>query len=93
LAPAAQRIDVPTIIFHGQLDTQAPENLQRDLFADLATANKVFVTVECASHYLVWENQHMVMLRASAEWLRHGTFADQSTGSFFVDIEGRVHPQ
>jgi hypothetical protein len=29
----------------------------------------------------VWENQHLILLRASAEWLRHGTFAGQTTGS------------
>jgi hypothetical protein len=63
------------------------------LFADLITDQKVFVTVQCASHYLVWENQHMVMLRASEEWLREGTFAEQSAGSFFVDTEGHVHPE
>jgi pimeloyl-ACP methyl ester carboxylesterase len=92
-ADAAQRIDVPTLIIRGRLDTQAPEPLQRDLFADLVTDHKVFVSVECASHYLVWENQHMILLRASAEWLREGTFADQSTGAFVVDTEGHVHPE
>jgi pimeloyl-ACP methyl ester carboxylesterase len=92
-ADAAQRIDVPTLIIRGQLDTQAPEPLQRDLFADLATNHKVFVTVACASHNLVWENQHMILLHASEEWLREGTFAEQSTGSFFVDTERHVHPE
>jgi pimeloyl-ACP methyl ester carboxylesterase len=92
-AEAAQRIDVPTLIIRGQLDTQAPESPQRDLFADLGTSHKVFVSVACASHPLVWENQHMILLRASAEWLLHGTFADYSTGSFFVDTEGHVHPE
>jgi hypothetical protein len=48
------------LVIRGQLDTVVPEPLQRDLFADLGTAHKVFATVECASHYLVWENQHMV---------------------------------
>lgn len=71
----------------------APEPLQRDLFADLGTAHKVFVTVDCASHYLVWENQHMVLLRAAADWLREGTFAASSTGSFVVDTEGHVLPE
>jgi hypothetical protein len=67
--------------------------LQRDLFADLGTDQKVFVSVQCAAHQLVWENQHMILLRATAEWLRAGTFADQSSGSFFVDTNGEVHPE
>jgi pimeloyl-ACP methyl ester carboxylesterase len=90
---AAQGIVAPTLIIRGQLDTVAPEPLQRNLFADLGTAHKVFVTVECASHYLVWENQHMVLLRAAADWLREGTFAASSTGSFVVDTEGHVLPE
>jgi pimeloyl-ACP methyl ester carboxylesterase len=92
-ADAAKRIDVPTLIIRGQLDTQAPEPLQRNLFADLGTDHKVFVNIACASHYLVWENQHMILLHASEEWLREGTFGEQSTGSFFVDTEGHVYPE
>ncbi len=84
---------MPTLIIRGQLDTTAPEPLQRDLFADLGTGHKVFVNIACASHFLVWENQHMILLHASEEWLREGTFAEQSTGSFFVDTEGHVHPE
>jgi pimeloyl-ACP methyl ester carboxylesterase len=88
--PTAQLIDVPTLIIRGQLDTTAPEPPQRDLFADLGTDQKVFVSVACASHNLVWENQHMILLQASREWLREGTFQDRGTGSFFVDAAGRV---
>ena len=91
--PTAQLIDVPTLIIRGQLDTVAPEPPQRDLFADLGTAQKVFVSVACASHNLVWENQHMILLRASREWLREGTFQGQGTGSFFVDAAGHVEEE
>lgn len=92
-ATAARQIAAPTLIIRGEFDTQAAEGLQRDLFADLGTNQKVFVEVACASHQLVWENQHMILFRASEEWLRQGTFAEQSTGAFFVDPEGRVHPE
>lgn len=90
---AALQIAAPTLIIRGEFDTQAPELPQRDLFADLGTDYKVFVKVACASHNLVWENQHMILLHASEEWLREGTFAQQSTGSYFVDAKGRVHPE
>jgi hypothetical protein len=49
--------------------------------------------VACASHNLAWESQHMILFRASEEWLRKGTFAEQSTGAFLVDPEGHVHPE
>jgi pimeloyl-ACP methyl ester carboxylesterase len=93
-AEAAQRIEVPTLIIRGEFDNQGgPEQWQRDLFADLRTNHKVFVKVACSSHYLVYENQHMILLRASREWLRHGTFAGHTDGSFFVDSDGRVHEE
>jgi fermentation-respiration switch protein FrsA (DUF1100 family) len=84
---------MPTIIIRGDLDTQAPGPLQRDLFADLATSRKVFVTLACASHFMVWENQHMILLKASAEWLRSGTFAGQVAGVFVVGNDGSVRPE
>jgi pimeloyl-ACP methyl ester carboxylesterase len=92
-AETAQRLQMPTIIIRGDLDAQAPGPLQRDLFADLATSRKVFVTVACAGHQMVWENQHMILLNASAEWLRSGTFADQMAGVFVVGTDGRVRPE
>jgi pimeloyl-ACP methyl ester carboxylesterase len=92
-ADTARRLDMPTLIIRGEFDTQAPGPLQRDLFADLASEQKVFVTVACASHYLLWENQHMVLLNASAEWLREGTFAEQRSGSFMVGTDGRVRDE
>jgi pimeloyl-ACP methyl ester carboxylesterase len=90
-AEFAQHIEAPTLIIRGEFDKQALEPPQRDLFADLGTDHKVFVKVACAAHQLVWENQHTVLLRASREWLNEGTFAEQSSGSFFVDAEGHVH--
>src|SRR5262249_31744449 len=88
----AGRIEVPALLIRGDLDTQVPESDVRGLYADLGSREKVFVHVACASHYLVWENQHMILLHASREWLRHSTFHSQNTGSFAVDTNGYVHP-
>jgi len=93
-AAVAQKIAAPTLIIRGEFDNQGGgEALQRNLFADLGTNQKVFVEAACASHNLVWENQHKILFHASEEWLREGTFAEQSTGSFVVDAQGRVHPE
>ena len=89
----AGQVKAPTLIIRGDVDTTVPladvQALSRDL---VAAQQKVFVHVACASHYLVWENQHMTLLRASEEWLEHGTFAGQANGSFAVDAGGGVHP-
>jgi len=89
----ARRIEAPTLIIAGDLDRMSGVTHGRNLYDDLLIDNKVFVHVECASHQLVWENQHMILLRASEEWLRHGTFAGHPDGFFFVDSEGNVHEE
>jgi pimeloyl-ACP methyl ester carboxylesterase len=93
-AKFAGQVTVPTLVIRGDLDTAVPLSDIQDLLGDLvAVPQKVFVHVACASHYLVWENQHMSLLDASAEWLLHGTYAGQYNGSFAVDTAGQVHPE
>ena len=89
----ARRIEAPVLIIAGDLDAQTGVPHGRNLYDDLLIDSKVFVHVACASHQLVWENQHTILLRASEEWLRQGTFAGQPNGSFFVDTEGNVHEE
>jgi pimeloyl-ACP methyl ester carboxylesterase len=88
-AEFAARVVAPTLIIRGDLDIQAPQPQQLDLYADLGTPQKVFVRVACAGHQLLFEHQHLVLLRASEEWLRDGRFEGHDRGSFFVDAEGR----
>jgi pimeloyl-ACP methyl ester carboxylesterase len=90
-AKVAGQVTVPTLIIRGDLDTSVPAGDIQDLLGDLvAVPQKVFVHVACASHYLLWENQHMSLLNASVEWLLQGTFAGQFNGSFAVDTAGQV---
>jgi pimeloyl-ACP methyl ester carboxylesterase len=88
----ARQVEAPTLIIRGDLDTTVPELRPKSLFQDLET-QRVFVHVACAAHQLVWESQHTVLLRASKEWLKNGTFARQQNGSFFVDSDGKVHQE
>jgi pimeloyl-ACP methyl ester carboxylesterase len=90
----ASQLNVPTLVIRGDLDLTVPIGQIQDLLGDLTgLPQKVFVHVACASHYLVWENQHMSLLNASVEWLRQGTFAGQFNGSFAVDTAGQIHPE
>jgi pimeloyl-ACP methyl ester carboxylesterase len=91
-AKFATQLTVPTLIIRGDLDTAVPLSDILDLLGDLvAVPQKVFVHVECASHYLLWENQHMSLLDASVEWLSEGTYNGQFNGTFSVDAAGQVH--
>ena len=93
-AKVAAQITVPTLVIRGDLDTAVPLSDIQDLLGDLvAVPQKVFVHVACASHYLVWENQHMALLNASVEWLQQGTYAGQFNGSFAVNTGGQVHQE
>ena len=93
-AKFAAQVKVPTLVIRGDLDTTVPLGDIQDLLGDLvAVPQKIFVHVACASHYLVWENQHMALLNASVEWLRQGTYSGQFNGSFAVDTDGQVHQE
>jgi len=61
-ARSARKINVPTLIIAGDLDTLTGVTVGRNLYSDLVTDSKVFVHVACAGHQLVWENQHRVLL-------------------------------
>jgi fermentation-respiration switch protein FrsA (DUF1100 family) len=93
-AQFAGQITVPTLIIRGDLDTAVPPSDIQDLLGDLvAVPQKIFVHVACASHYMVWENQHMALLNASVEWLQQGTYAGQFNGSFAVGTDGQIHQE
>jgi pimeloyl-ACP methyl ester carboxylesterase len=88
----AAKITAPTLIIRGELDTQVPAIQSSDLMVDLVSVPQlVFIQVACSSHFMVWENQHMILMKASEEWIRHGTFKRQLNGFFNVDTSGFVH--
>jgi pimeloyl-ACP methyl ester carboxylesterase len=88
------KISVPTLFIRGDLDQQVVVSGVQALYEDVkGVPQKVWVHVACASHYLVWENQHMALLNASVEWLLQGTYAGQFNGSFAVDTAGQIHKE
>ena len=60
------------------------------LHADLTgTDSRVFVTMECATHFANWERaQYRFMHRASLEWLSDGTFRGHRNGVYRVGVDG-----
>jgi pimeloyl-ACP methyl ester carboxylesterase len=63
----------PTLMVTGQYDRQVPPDRVRDLYADLGAERKVFVDLACSSHNAMWEKNHLLLFKASAEWLTKGT--------------------
>ncbi len=86
----ASRIEAPTLVIRGDLDTQVPVAQVKALYEDL-WRQKAYVTVTNGTHFLQWEYQHKSLLEASSEWLRHGTYDGHATGTFVVDANGKIH--
>jgi pimeloyl-ACP methyl ester carboxylesterase len=88
-ASMAARVQAPTLLFSGVYDQEVAPQLVRDLFADLGTDNKVFVAVDCASHYIPYETQHEVLYKGSKDWLLHGSIKGVSRGTFSYNTNGQ----
>ena len=78
----AAKVEAPTLIMTGRQDGLLPAS--EALYSHLAgTPDKVFVTMECATHFAVWEaSQHRFLHEASREWLLSGTFRGERHGTF-----------
>jgi pimeloyl-ACP methyl ester carboxylesterase len=90
-ARAAASIRVPSLVMVGEFDRLMPSNIE--LFQDLGASAKVFLSLDCASHFVAWESQRRVLHAASKEWLQHGTLEGAASGTFRADAAGHVAPQ
>lgn len=81
----AAKIEAPSLILVGEEDFVLP--MARDLYPDLTgTNNKVIVTMQCSTHFAVWEaTQYKMMQEASLEWLRSSTYQGDSQGMYYVE--------
>lgn len=79
-AEEARRVEVPTLVMLGEFDALNASNKQ--LYEDLGADDKVFVSIPCGSHFLVWERNHSALHEASRQWLLHGTFNGAKRGEF-----------
>jgi pimeloyl-ACP methyl ester carboxylesterase len=72
-AAVVAKSKTPTLMVTGQYDRQVPPDRVRDLYADLGAERKVFVDLACSSHNAMWEKNHLLLFKASMEWLTKGT--------------------
>jgi len=66
---AVGKMQVPTLMVSGVHDKQVPMARVKDLYADLGASHKVFVDLACSSHNAMWEKNHLLLFRASLDWL------------------------
>ena len=77
---AVERMQTPTLMVAGVHDKQVDPARVRDYFADLGAANKVLLDLGCSSHNAMWESNHLLLFRASLEWLTAGTVQGMAQG-------------
>jgi len=76
----AKKLTVPFLMVSGAHDKQVPPDRVRDLYADAGSTEKVFVDLACSSHNAMWERNHLLLFRASLEWLTQGTVNGTKSG-------------
>jgi pimeloyl-ACP methyl ester carboxylesterase len=74
------RMQTPFLMVSGVHDKQVAPERVRELYADLGSKQKVFIDLACSSHNAMWEKNHLLLFRASLEWLRDGTVNGTSQG-------------
>jgi pimeloyl-ACP methyl ester carboxylesterase len=67
---------IPLLMVSGQNDGQVNPRIVRNLYADTG-GDKVFVDLACSSHNAMWEKNHLLLFKASLEWLDRGTVNGQ----------------
>lgn len=77
---AVAKMRTPTLMVAGAHDKQVAPDRVRDLYADLGAEAKVFVDLGCSSHNAMWEHNHLLLFRASLEWLTAGTVDGKKQG-------------
>jgi pimeloyl-ACP methyl ester carboxylesterase len=73
-------MQTPFMMVAGVHDKQVTPERVRELFADLGSPQKVLVDLGCSSHNAMWERNHLLLFKASLEWLRDGQVNGMSQG-------------
>ena len=68
-ADVVGKMKIPAMFVGAALDKQVVPEGVRTLFSDYGAKEKVFVDLACSSHNALWEKNHVLLFKASLEWL------------------------
>ena len=74
------KTQTPTLMVAAIHDGQVAPARVSELYADLASTQKVMIDLGCSSHNAMWERNHTLLFRASLEWLDKGTVNGMQQG-------------
>lgn len=75
------KMSTPVLMVAGVHDKQVSPDRVRELYADLGSKAKVFVDLACSSHNAMWERNHLLLFKASLEWLTQGSVNGMKDGT------------
>jgi pimeloyl-ACP methyl ester carboxylesterase len=81
------KMQTPTLMVAGIHDKQIPPERVRELYTDLGARQKVFIDLGCSSHNAMWEKNHLLLFRASLEWLTKGSVNGMQEGMLRLGYE------
>lgn len=76
----ATQFTLPTLLITAEFDRQVLPKAVYELYEDLGSAKKVLLDMGCSSHRAIWETNHLLMFKASADWLKNTAIGGSSTG-------------
>jgi pimeloyl-ACP methyl ester carboxylesterase len=79
-AAVVAKTQIPTLMVSGAHDKQVNPDRVRELYTDLGSPKKVFVDLACSSHNAMWEKNHLLLFKASLEWLMQGSVEGKQEG-------------
>lgn len=74
------KMTTPFLMVSGAHDKQVDPSRVRQLYADLGSKEKVFIDLACSSHNAMWERNHLMLFKATLDWLRDGQVNGASEG-------------
>jgi pimeloyl-ACP methyl ester carboxylesterase len=76
----ASKLKIPVLLVSGTHDEQVSPESVRTLYGDLGSSQKVLVDLACSSHNALWERNHLLLFRASLDWLTLGSVQGKQSG-------------
>jgi pimeloyl-ACP methyl ester carboxylesterase len=92
-AEVVAKTQIPILMISGQHDKQVQQERVRELYADLGSQQKVFIDLACSSHNAMWERNHLLLFRASYEWLTRGSVSGKQQAMLRLGYENAKQPQ
>lgn len=75
------RMQTPFLMVVGAHDKQVAPERVRELYADLGSKQKVLIELACSSHNAMWERNHLLLFKASLDWLKGGAVNGTTAGA------------